>query len=211
VFLFAQAGPARVDSGETVYDITVNQIHEELRLLSDREAQRIARRSDILRRYREINPSAAASYEEESEASWLVLSAERDRADPEETRRARLGQESHNRWLALRSIPLQTETQAWITAQNVQLANPVLQTKNIGSSLIGEWDQRGTEGPDIYVSRGPVLVNPPFTLFTATVVTHPPPSRDRDTQILSDLVDQARRDAEFVRNRRLQASQARGR
>jgi hypothetical protein len=69
----------------------------------------------------------------------------------------------------------------------------------------------GTEGRAIYVSRSPVLVNPPFTLFTATVVTQSPPSRDRDTQLLSERGDQALLDAEFVRNRRLQASQARER
>jgi hypothetical protein len=90
----------------------VNQSHEELRRLGDREAQRISRRRDILRHYREINPSAAISSEEESAASWLVRSAERDRGDPEVSRRARLGPESHDRGLALRFIPLQTETQA---------------------------------------------------------------------------------------------------
>jgi hypothetical protein len=171
-----QAGPAGVGPSDTEYDIAINQLHETIRQLDAREAQRASRRSAMLRRYREINPSAADAYEIEAEASWLVLSEARDRADPDQTRRVRLGQESHNRWRSLRSIPLQIDTQAWGTQNNIPGATPVRRSRIIGGPGMGEWGLR----PEASVSRGPGFVNPPFIKFTTTVVTNPAPSRDRN-------------------------------
>jgi hypothetical protein len=130
----------------------------------------------MLSRYREINPSAAAAYEIEAEASWLVLSEARDRADPDQTRRVRLGQESHDRWRAFRSVPLQIDTQAWGTPHNIPGATPVRRSRFIAGPFIGEWGRR----PETSGSRGPGFVNPPFTKFTTTVITQPAPSRDKN-------------------------------
>jgi hypothetical protein len=106
----SQEGPAARNQTAFEDGITENQLHEALVLLADQEVARASRHEALLHRYREINPRAAASYEDETAVARLAAAAALEEDNPEEARQSRLGRASHDRWLARRAHGPTTRT-----------------------------------------------------------------------------------------------------